>query len=543
VTYRHFLAADRRQRQHDDHASTDFFAKIAPLVLLSGFAMLVFNLWLNRHFYHDDSFISLRYALNFVNFGDLSWNVGDKVEGYTNFLHLVLTSALLSLGIEPVPATRIVNAAGAVILTIAVYRGARRLLPSPAFGTWRALTVFAVLSSVTVAVWILGGLETILASGFLACGIVAALPLLLPDEHREDVPISAAVWSGVFFALAYLTRPDSVVINFVAGMTVLIFGISPFRQRIIQLFLIGGIPMTILAIHTIWRLSYYGDVLPNTFAAKTGIDLETRLVGIERYLRNSAILFLPALSVGIGALVLLVFKPKVLANVWRVAFLLIAAILAHTTYVVWSGGDHMPAARVMAGTLGPAALLLAVGLSACPAVLRWPVLVGAMAALCFGTFYINPFKMNPAAYVGLVVGEHIQKDWPAGSVVALNTAGSTPFMAPNNVYIDMLGLNDREIAKRENTPVRTERQKMAGHSAGDGRAVLRREPDFIILGPAEGRPASDPWFLSDLEIAESPEFAECYIKETRQLPYNKAPSAEIPWIDNPLTFTYYRRTC
>ena len=38
--------------------------------------------------------------------------------------------------------------------------------------------------------------------------------------------------------------------------------------------------------------------------------------------------------------------------------------------------------------------------------------------------------------------------------------------------------------------------------------VLDREPDWIILGPAEGSPANQPWFLSDREIAQDRRFRE-----------------------------------
>jgi hypothetical protein len=84
---------------------------------------------------------------------------------------------------------------------------------------------------------------------------------------------------------------------------------------------------------------------------------------------------------------------------------------------------------------------------------------------------------------------------------------------------------------------------MSGHSKGDGASVLRRKPDYIILGPAEGRPASDPWFLSDLEIAESPDFMACYEMRTVDLTRDESWAPGPAPVQSPLTFTYYERTC
>ena len=39
-------------------------------------------------------------------------------------------------------------------------------------------------------------------------------------------------------------------------------------------------------------------------------------------------------------------------------------------------------------------------------------------------------NLNSTAFVGAAVGRHIAAAWPRGSLVALNTAGSTPYYAP-----------------------------------------------------------------------------------------------------------------
>ena len=144
--------------------------------------------------------------------------------------------------------------------------------------------------------------------------------------------------------------------------------------------------------------------------------------------------------------------------------------------------------------------------------LRVKATAGAALVGLLATQLVNPVPTiaDPAAQLGTAIGRHIRDAWPSGSLVALNTAGSTPYFAPNHRYIDMLGLNDRTIARRRIDNIRVPWQKMPGHGKGDGAYVLARAPDFIILGGARGALAGNPWFLSDLEIVEDPSFAADY---------------------------------
>jgi hypothetical protein len=65
-------------------------------------------------------------------------------------------------------------------------------------------------------------------------------------------------------------------------------------------------------------------------------------------------------------------------------------------------------------------------------------------------------------------------------------------------------------ARRPVSTIRLPAQGLPGHAKGDGQHVLSRRPDCIILGSANGTPAPEPWFPSDLEIAMDPRFAQSY---------------------------------
>jgi len=93
--------------------------------------------------------------------------------------------------------------------------------------------------------------------------------------------------------------------------------------------------------------------------------------------------------------------------------------------------------------------------------------------------------------------------WPAGSLVALNTAGAPAYFSPGMRFIDMLGLNDWHIARRTISTVNEPMQRLPGHAKGDGAYVLSREPDFIIAGYAEGQEVTQSSFFGDRELARS----------------------------------------
>lgn len=49
----------------------------------------------------DDAYISLRYASHWATGNGLSFNLGERVEGYTNFLMVAFEAAAIRLGVAP----------------------------------------------------------------------------------------------------------------------------------------------------------------------------------------------------------------------------------------------------------------------------------------------------------------------------------------------------------------------------------------------------------------------------------------------------------
>ena len=73
------------------------------VVFLLGISTLIIFIWnVKQYYFHtDDCYISFRYALNFYKGYGLVWNPGERVEGYTNFLWVIIMAFGMVLKIKP----------------------------------------------------------------------------------------------------------------------------------------------------------------------------------------------------------------------------------------------------------------------------------------------------------------------------------------------------------------------------------------------------------------------------------------------------------
>ncbi len=489
-----------------------------------GMSGLIWLVWVNRHFFHDDAYISLRYARHLAEAGALEWNLGERVEGYTNFLFVIMEAGLIWLGIAPVVAAHILTGSAAALLMIAVMRAAREIAPQP--GLAHGAILFAVGATPGLAIWVLGGLEAVVVAAFIGWGVIGALKAI------ETGRFAPAIWGGLAFSGAVLTRMDSAVFVGTLGLAALAFMPGGFPARLRLALLLAGIPALFAFTLTGWQLAYYGAPFPLTFYAKTGVPLFVRL-GFVAQFPSYILIGLPLLFPAVLIAVLVTIRP-----VGRKAKLLAFPLLLQLIYVIWSGGDHMPGGRVLVPLIAPAAVLLL-------ALSRRASAIAAIVACTLSlsiTAQYPTLNEDPAAFVGSIVGRYLAQH-AEGKTISLATAGSTPFYADNNIFIDQLGLNDPVIARRENVPIFLPVQHLPGHAKGDGAYILSRQPDMIILGGAEGNTADQPRFLSDVEMTRLPEFARCYEQRQADIPYDAEMARRNPTYPNPLTFTWYERIC
>ena len=235
----------------------------------------------------DDAFISFRYARNLLEGHGLVFNPGERVEGYTNFLWTLELAGIWGLfGVRPehsAPWLSVIFTFGTLV-TMLYWVARMPSLRHRGLVAWMSLGL--VCGSATFAVWTsAGGLETRQFTFF----IVAAVVLL--SVHRGSRPglLSASVSLG----LASLTRPEGVLI---AGCCIGWFVLQSMTETpetdgrgaegvraaravavIVQMlkridwrgFACLVLPFAVMAgAHLLFRVLYYGDILPNTYHAK-----------------------------------------------------------------------------------------------------------------------------------------------------------------------------------------------------------------------------------------------------------------------------------
>jgi len=503
---------------------------LAAALLWLGAGFLLYALYRNRDFFHDDAYVTLRYARNLALGHGLVWNPGERVEGYSSFVATVLIALLGAAGLDWVVAARAVNLAALALLALLLGRflagEARRAGGSPVAA---AAPVALTLAALPLAIWVLGGLESPLFALLCTASTLQVIALL-----RGQGGAARAAGAGVLLGISVLTRPDGGVLLGLAGLCLLAQAAARRGRGGRRLLLVVGSAALVLLPHALWRLAYYGAWLPNSVVAKTlGLPAELREGGwsyVWSFVRTPP--YWPVLA-AIGALLA---WPSRSAR-WAVAYP-VACVALYAGLVVCAGGDHMPALRVMVPLIPLCALVLGLGLcrvlapEATGRALACAGLCAALALAQLGSF--EPRGEDPAAWYGARIGRHIAERWPEGTLVALNTAGSTPFFAPRYRYLDMLGLNDPEIAHRRLEGVQTPWQRLPGHAKGDGRYVLERDPDVIVFGPAHGVPVGNGWFLTAFEIAHDPALA-ARLADRYELVREAVPGLE------ETAFIYYRR--
>ena len=89
-------------------------------------------------FVNDDAYISFRYARNLAEHGQLVFNVGERVEGFTNFLWTVLLAGGIKLGLSPVLTSRFLGIAFGVHQLVKVALGVHDSKGTPAVNVTRS---------------------------------------------------------------------------------------------------------------------------------------------------------------------------------------------------------------------------------------------------------------------------------------------------------------------------------------------------------------------------------------------------------------------
>ena len=113
----------------------------------------------------DDTFISLRYADNLVNGHGLVCNPGEQVEGFSNFLWVLVGALVLKLGLPVTAAIKSIGVASGALAIFLTYKLGRLLFAGQPSAAARSLLAGGLLAINLVDSSTGQEIEQILASG------------------------------------------------------------------------------------------------------------------------------------------------------------------------------------------------------------------------------------------------------------------------------------------------------------------------------------------------------------------------------------------
>ncbi|WAS93474.1 hypothetical protein [Nannocystis punicea] len=466
-------------------------AAVALAVAAAAALLLHARAW---QFVCDDAYISFRYAWNLAEHGALEYNLGERVEGYTNFLWVIVLAFGTCLGALPEVLapwlTQLGALAGAAVTVVLV----RALRGASAWTAADLIPGFLLAAAPEYVVWAHGGLETAWAAALT----IAAMAATASGRWRA---------AGLLTALAGLTRPDAVLPIGVFFATWSIGHVLGGRRERLpsarEAALAGALAGGPLLGHLLWRWSYYGEWLPNTWAIKQHGRLLRDTFGVAyvgAWASALRLVWLAPLALLLRARHAALVLPiaAVLAYAWSVGgdftaygrFLVVATALTAglVGWLLIEAGERLPGRRgpVVATIVGVllAAVLGVLARERVAADRATPT--GWLDGRWEGVTAMDRFARERVA-AGTWLKEHVPED----IVITVGAAGALPY-ASRLRAVDVYGLVDRwprEVEVRPQVKARPGHQLMAPQSV-----IVARDPDLFChvghVGPKRPPPAA-----------------------------------------------------
>jgi arabinofuranosyltransferase len=267
-----------KEAKSSNRLSANTFIVISLLV----FCFLVYlgSIISQRHMIFDDSFITYRYARNLANGYGITWNPNEApVEGYTNFLLVIILAPFIKFGADPLLVTRLISIISAVFMCIILYRLSRNEYGATNHSAFLIAISFLLFTNTDFLIIL--GLETVFyaASLFLSFAIGA--------QYLNSNDRNLGYLFGLFTFTAFLLRPEAV---FIIAAFIVTTGIINWEKKgrlksLFALWMPVGITFVLpLLAYLLWKYLYFGTILPNPFYIKVSASQLYSPLGINSIL-------------------------------------------------------------------------------------------------------------------------------------------------------------------------------------------------------------------------------------------------------------------
>ncbi|PKL79086.1 MAG: hypothetical protein CVV25_09025, partial [Ignavibacteriae bacterium HGW-Ignavibacteriae-4] len=314
-------------------------------------------------------------------------------------------------------------------------------------------------------------------------------------------------YSSLALGLLCITRPDGIILSVVIGTYHLIANRSNLKSAIIQVLKLAIFPTIFYFGQLIFRVYYYGELVPNTAFVKVTPSFFHAFAGLKynlKFIFSISTLFIP-----FAVLSYLLFKSK---N--KHFNLLISILTVWFFYVVFIGGDIFMAFRHHFYSIVFIILVLAEGLNELfksnyyKEKKKLVLILLSLSGLIFiyqqFNFYlyqeIETFTWTcNQKTLALELKATFEKEQP---LIAVDAAGSVPYWT-KFPSLDMLGLNDYYIARHKPGNMGG---GFIGHELGDPEYTLDQKPDIIQIHFGQ----REPLHYIDSQLVINKRFIENY---------------------------------
>ena len=494
------------------------FTKFFTYGLLAIIISLFISNMLDVQFIQDDAYTSLRYVKNFLEGKGLVFNEGERVEGYTNFLWIMILCGIgflnhnlnLALTLEnTVQYLSIISSIVVLILTYILSKRINRKSESEFASTGiinefkNLLPVFLLAFSTPMVYWGVSAMETNLFVSLVLLSIIFYL------KGKNGKPNIVFIIVSV---LNSLLRPEGLIFFILIMSQKILFNYFEPKEieskKSILKIIVKNTRKEILfflipiAAYIIFRLIYYGYPLPNTFYAKTEFTFQFLQRGTNyfydfarAYLLYGFVLILP----------IVLLKNKITLREFTLLF---GIIILWIVIVILIGGDVLPIHRFFLPILPIIFILFIKAVVEViekvfshkkvilqSALITVFILVSVLGILNYGKQKND--MMNKRSYeAGLVKKMKIYAEWinekskNKNVTVAMSTIGAFSYFSDAKV-IDLVGLTDEYIAHnpKEVDGINDELPVLWKERHYNSEYVLSQKPDYIIF-PAGAKPSA-----------------------------------------------------
>jgi hypothetical protein len=423
----------------------------------------------------DDMYISLRYARNWAAGDGLLWNIdAPPVEGYSNFSFVVLGALSFIFNTDPVFVLKTAGFTGLVATCIFVYLISR-------FWFLRReslLPCLVLLLYKGQIIWSVSGLETTVYQALLcACVYFIFRGLGYPlYSGSMDTPLRKPrsvfmIYSGVFLALAGMTRPEAPALMILFFLLICWDKPKEGRKAHWQgvLYFCLALALTYFP-YFLWRWYYYGFLFPNSIYCKGFTKTLTSLDG--HYLK----LIWPFALLAVPACIR--SQDKRHYFLWLPSLVYLLLLVDADPVVAFDNRLFLPAfvlllplalqglSQILLGIFKDRDAFYTVSLFTTTCILAGTFMPW-MTLSQYRYFSENPIKGET---LRLQVGQWLKENASAGDNVVLGDSGLIPYLSQLN-FTDSYCLNNLAMAHY----LPSQRYEQFCHH------ILLEKPDIIIL--------------------------------------------------------------